>query len=108
MYCIDNVMVSKKTIKQIKESNFLGLVVVGGALLLYKKWKTRAERLMRKNKLKYGDTVKKDIRDPFGRIRALTGILVKKEGVPKVVLDSDSRMGLENIVLWDEDFKKYI
>ena len=106
MYLIDNIIVSKKTIKQIKESKLLGLVIIGGAIMLYRKWRANAERLMRKNKINYGDKVKKDVKDPFGRIRILTGELFKHEGIPKVLLDSNSRMGLENIVLWDEEFKK--
>ena len=106
MYCINGVMVSENTIKQIKESKLLGLVLVGGAVWLFNKWRGRAERLMRKNKLNYGDRVKKDVKDPFGRIRIRKGTLIKREGIPQVLLDDDSRIGAKNIIIWDEDFKK--
>ena len=79
-------------------------ILIGGIFWLAKKWLMRSGRLLRKNGLKYGDKVIKEFTDKWGRDKKITGVLIKKDGIPKVFLDKS--ISGKNLVSWDESFQK--
>jgi len=79
-------------------------ILIGGLLWLTKKWLMRSGRMLRKNGLKYGDRVIKKSIDPWGKVKLISGLLLKKDGIPKVYLDK--AISGKNLVSWDESFQK--
>ena len=72
-------------------------------MLLYNYF-VKSKRLMKKAGVSYGDTVKRIYKNNFGKKVEETGILIKKDGYPQVLIKSQP--GITRYVKWTEDWKK--
>ena len=79
-------------------------ILIGGLLWLTRKWFMRANRMLRKNGLRYGDKVVKEWIDSWGRSKKISGLLIKKDGIPRVFLDKS--ISGKNVINWNESFQK--
>ena len=80
------------------------LIFIGGVAWLASKWATRASAMMKKMGLVYGDKISFIKRDSSGIERVLNGKLIKKGGIPYVLLDSP--VNGANIIPWEPHFGK--
>lgn len=79
-------------------------IVVGGIAMLLYNYFVKSKRLMKKAGVSYGDTVKRIYKNNFGKKVEETGILIKKDGYPQVLIKSQP--GITRYVKWTEDWKK--
>lgn len=59
-------------------------IVIAGIIWLIKKWFDNITLYMARQGIKYGDVVVRKSKDPFGNVKHIEGVLIKKEGDPYV------------------------
>jgi len=79
-------------------------IVIGGIIWLIYKWLNSVERYMKKNGIKYGDTVTTANINPWGVSKTRSGRLVKMNGIPYVKF-TDFVSGI-NMEPFTKDFYK--
>jgi hypothetical protein len=79
------------------------MVLIGGALYLFKQWQNSPEKTMKRMGLDYGARVRYMKKDAWGNEKMATGKIVKYEGNPYVILDKS--MSGANKVPWEPSWQ---